>query len=159
MNTQLHDFSGVAFDDGLQSSRSFKTSVPAFNANSLEPKRETAAVKVANRIIEGRIFPSDRAYISDILREAFQRNSYRQLQQDINELLSSRTSPYRLLLDDSMCNAEATKLLLLYVIDKQRGQITSGMSTIISVDRAQKMARQYNGIVMAAPPIAAPVAF
>jgi hypothetical protein len=132
MESQVRESSGIAFEDNTSEVAYFKASVPALTPDSADTTREGLATRVVNRITEGRIFPDDRKAIASIVKEAYSRREHRQLQQEVNELLSTCESRFRLLLDDSLVNGNQAGMILLYVIEKKTGSITSGMSTVIS---------------------------
>lgn len=129
MGTQFQDTSALALGDRPTSF--FKTTAPVIPPEIADKTREAIAVQIVNRIVEGRIFPNDRAFISTAIRAAFRRAEHRQLQQEINELLGEYSSEFRVLLDDNLAASEGTGMILLYVVEKSTGHITSGMSTVI----------------------------
>lgn len=129
MESQLRESTATAFEDH----NIFKTAVPSFSVNS---QRETLATLLVNRIFEGRIFPGDRKFVADIIRESVQRDEQRYLQQDVNEILSHRNSEHRLLLDDTMIDTATSKrVVFIYLVEKTSGAITSGMSAVCPMMR------------------------
>ncbi len=135
METQFQEQSSVAFEDQQTSINFFKSAVPPIFPRDADTTREAIAVEIVNRIIEGRIFPSDRKFIQTAIRDAYYRSEHRQLQQEINELLGTSASHYRVLLDDNLAGGDSGGLILLYVIEKETATITSGMSTVLSTIR------------------------
>lgn len=132
MESQIQESSGIAFEGNRPEIAQFKAAVPPLTPESADTTREGLATRVVNRITEGRIFPDDRKAVASIVKEAYSRREHRQLQQEVNEVLGSCESRYRVLLDDSLVSGDPAGMILIYVIDRKTGTVTSGMSVVIT---------------------------
>lgn len=139
METQFQQSGGVVqdFREVRSDGGAYKAPVVAPVVVEFDTTREAIAVQIVGRMTEGRIFPPDRKFIATALRDAYQRSEHRQLQQEINEVLGTTKSFYRVLLDDNLAEGETRTgglvtpgLIILYVVDKITGAITSGMSAV-----------------------------